>query len=174
MPSAPVVSRFTLGQGEAGVWDTARVMAQIIRESATTWTVRQYALQMITGPQDAGSWRRDLTAIKALLAGSTLFVRDPENTELLQHPVWVLDQVSSGERVGLDCDDLTMLSLSLAKSVGYPVRLKLAALPEYGRQLSHVYGEIWAGGQWIALDGTRPLMPLGWEPASTRVAYFNI
>ncbi len=66
-----------------------------------------------------------------------------------------------------NCDDMTVLSLSLMKSVGFPVVIKTVG---YNGKFSHVYGMVYVGGRWIVTDTVRPDKWFGWESANiTRV-----
>lgn len=66
-----------------------------------------------------------------------------------------------------NCDDMTVLSLSLMKSVGFPVVIKTVG---YNGRFSHVYGMVHVNGKWIVTDTVRPDKWFGWEaPGVTRV-----
>jgi len=67
-----------------------------------------------------------------------------------------------------NCDDMTTLSLSLLKSIGFPVVIKTVGYqPE---TFSHVYGLVFINGRWYPCDTVRPDKYLGWESAGVQNA----
>lgn len=63
-----------------------------------------------------------------------------------------------------NCDDMTTLSLSLLKSVGFPVVIKTVGYqPD---MFSHVYGLVFINGRWYPCDTVRPDKYIGWESAN--------
>ena len=60
-----------------------------------------------------------------------------------------------------NCDDMTTLSLSLLKSVGFPVVIKTVGYQP--GMYSHVYGLVFINGRWYPCDTVRPDKYIGWE-----------
>lgn len=64
--------------------------------------------------------------------------------------------------IASNCDDYTVLLLSLLKSIGYPVKLRATSyIPS--KKLSHVYGMVRIYGEWFPIDGIKGNGYVGWE-----------
>ena len=81
---------------------------------------------------------------------------DPLLSEWLQQPWAVLSEIERGERPALDCDDLTLLSLSMLSAIGFQTSLVVVA-SQPDRVFDHVYGVVLISGRWEALDLTAGL-----------------
>jgi hypothetical protein len=94
--------------------------------------------------------------------------------EYLQTPPTLLENIrlyneGKGDRPAGDCDDMTILSLSLLKSIGFPVAIKVVGF-NGNKRFSHVYGLVQIGTNWIPFDCVRPDKDMGWEaPGISRV-----
>ncbi len=158
-----------IGRGSDAIANTLRVMRDIIRVSAQNYLVRRWAEKIVAGiPQDDDLARVD--AVADYIRARSYYLRDTQGTELLKTPLVSLNLWDVGEKTQLDCDDFTVLSLSLLKSIGFPVALRAAAYG--GDSFRHVYGLVQ-----VRVDGKRNWIPLdltadhgsGWEhPAKTR------
>ena len=70
--------------------------------------------------------------------------------------------VSSNGMIVHNCDDMTLLSLSLLKSIGFNVAIKVVSFTE-SKRFGHVYGLVQIGYDWVPIDCVRPEKHLGWE-----------
>jgi hypothetical protein len=66
-----------------------------------------------------------------------------------------------------NCDDQSMLLLSLLKSVGAPVALRIAGYKNDGKY-THIYGLVYLYDQWIPADPIKRGVVLGWEEESKK------
>jgi len=94
---------------------------------------------------------------------------------MLQTPKMVLQRMDTGEIPSLDCDCMTALVLSLARSIGFPTAIRVISTRPDG-VFGHVYGMVSArlGANrvpyWMPVDLVRYDKGFGWEyPAATRV-----
>jgi len=163
------VRKAYLGHGDEAIANTLKIMRDIIRASSQNYIVRRWAEKIVEGiPREDDIGR--VRAIADYIRARSYYVRDSHGTELLKTPLVTLQLWDVGEKTHLDCDDFTVLSLSLLKSIGFPVAMRAAA---YGSDtFRHVYGlvQIRQNGKriWIPLDLTTDYGP-GWEhPAKTR------
>lgn len=69
-----------------------------------------------------------------------------------------------------DCDDLSILILTMARSFRIKGRLKFLRmmLPD-GKRFSHVYPQVKIQGKWISVEAVRPY-PLGKDPERVAIA----
>ena len=138
---------------------TARLIAQMIRDGAKDFYVRQKAIQIFRAynvpPKDR------LGEVKALfdfVRRNIRYTRDIFRVELLHSPRRMLEL-----RAG-DCDDMTILLGAMLVATGHPVRLVLAGFRrQKPHAYSHIYPEVNVRGRWIAIDATVN-HPLGWAP----------
>jgi len=150
-----------LGFGDVITPRTMEKMKEIINESIRDYYVRRWAEKIIerAGQTDSGK----LDAIYNFIYNQTNYVRDPFGLELLKTPQVSLQLIEIGEIPGLDCDDLAILSLSLLKSIGYPVALRAAGFGPDDRY-THVYGLVRVPKVgWVPFDLVRGV-GLGNEP----------
>lgn len=153
------VRRFNLGTGDTAIENTLKLMAQIIRESEKNYYVRRFAEHITEeSPKD------DQIRIKAIydfIRAHTVYMRDPMGFEFIKTPLVSLQQIESGARPTLDCDDYTVLSLSLLRTLGFPVAMRAASYKQ-GGGFSHVYGLIKTKQGYQSMDCTREF-GFGWE-----------
>jgi hypothetical protein len=143
----------TIAEGDQGVYETANFMVAIIRQGMAHPVVRDHAVRAVTG-LDHRSETGLLDAIERYARRLVRYLPDPFNVEWLQTPWYVLGcQVESGEQPRLDCDDMTMLTLSLAGTIGLPCVVRVAATNDDG-VYDHVLGLVQADGVWRAVDLT--------------------
>lgn len=157
--------------GDPGIRATALRMRDIIRRSIAHPIVREHARLAVVGVPSGDSMGEAL-AIRDHVGRVSQYRRDPLHAELLQEPAWVLTQVDHGEIAQLDCDDLTMLVLSLAGAVGIPGRIHVVSTrPD--QEYNHVFALVRVKGAWWPLDMTRYWMPPD-TPIPRITRYFDL
>jgi len=161
-----------IGQGDYAIENTVQHMAQVIDLSSKNPLVREWARTILSGVMVNQKYD-EIQAIHNFVRDHVRYTRDPYGWEYIQTPPVLLGGIEdylkkrAARPIG-DCDDMTVLSLSLMKSVGFPVVIKTVAYR--GNKFSHVYGMVHVNGKWIVTDTVRPDKWLGWEaPYATRV-----
>jgi transglutaminase-like putative cysteine protease len=157
----PRIVRYKVPRGVRGTFVTARLMAQLIRDGAKDFYVRQKAIQIFrerdVRPKDRFG---EVCALFDWVHENIRYTRDIFRVELLHSARRMLEL-----RAG-DCDDMTIVLGAMLVSTGHPVRLILAGFrPDRPHQYSHVYPEVNVKGRWIAIDASTD-RPIGWEPPS--------
>lgn len=161
-----------LGYGDDAIRRTLQIMAEIINSSAINYYVRRWAEKIIEGIPKGD----DLGKVNALfwfLHKHTRYVRDPQGIEFIKTPLVPLQLIEVGEIPYLDCDCLTVLILSLLKSIGFPVALRaISATPD--RRFRHVYGMVRVKNEWVPIDLCKDAGP-GYEyPNPTRTMDYKV
>lgn len=149
------VSAVPAAWGSAGVAQTMREMRRLIDEGKRDAEVMRAAGAVIfTTPEklEAG----EVCAVFEYVRDHVRYVRD-----VVGHETLASARMTLARQAG-DCDDQTVLLGAMLESVGYPVRLVVAAYQAPGNW-EHVFLEVWAAGEWIACDPTEKA-PLGWSP----------
>jgi len=146
-------------KGKAGTLVTARLIAEMIRDGAKDFVVRQKAIEIFRSfcvpPKDR--WG-EVCALFRWVRRHIRYTRDIYRVELLHTPRRMIEL-----RAG-DCDDMTILLGSMLVATGYPVRLVLTGFrPHKPHAYSHIYLQVLVRGRWVALDATMD-RPIGWEP----------
>src|SRR5262245_667121 len=146
-------------KGTAGTLATARLIAQMIREGAKDFVVRQKAIQIFrkycVPPKDR--WG-EVCALFCWVRSNIRYTRDIFRVELLHTPRRMLE-LQAG-----DCDDMTILLGAMLLSTGHPVRLALTGFrANKPHSYTHIYPEVNVHGHWIPLDATMN-KPMGWAP----------
>lgn len=167
----PVEKRF-LGTGDQAIFNTLKVMREIVLKSAQNYYIRRWAETIVK------SSRSNIDRVHAVfdfIAQHTRYLRDPHGFEFIKTPPVSLQLIEVGEIAQLDCDDFTVLSLSLLKSIGFNVTIKAIAIRE-DKKFSHVYGLVeFERGKWIPIDLTKPETGFGWEwPTPTRITELKV
>lgn len=107
---------------------------------------------------DSKDYTSEYLALYYALLQRARYMRDPRTTELVRAPYLISQQMMSGARPSIDCDDMSCWLAAAITAVGGQVRFVTVAFSNmvYGgrRQYSHVYLEALEprSGQWIALD----------------------
>lgn len=160
----------SLGRGKLIVPQrTGQRMRDIIRASGANPLVRRWAERIVASVPDRDH-DAELQAIYAWVQNHTRYTPDPLGTEFIQTPPIILQQIEAGMTPSLDCDDMTVLSLSLLRSIGYPTALRITGYrPDH--RFSHVYGLARhpKTGVWTPVDCVRKDEPfVGWEAPGRR------
>jgi len=152
----------SLGFGEFNVSrNTLALMASAIVQSGKNPLVRDWATKMIKDVPQKDEWG-EAEAIYHFVQNHSRYVKDPQGTEMLQSPLVAFDYWNRGIVWSGDCDDFSILILSLLKSIGYKVGLRAASYNPKGT-LQHVYGMVELYHQWYPVDGIKEGGMIGWE-----------
>jgi hypothetical protein len=141
-------------------------MKDIINQSSRNPYVREWAKKIVSRVE-VNNKKGEASAIFDFVRDSVRYTRDPMGFEYMQTPPVVLEDIrlymeGQGDRPAGDCDDMTLLSLSLLKSIGYNVAIKVVSFSNT-KKFSHVYGLVQIGTDWIPFDCVRPDQSMGWE-----------
>src|SRR5215475_4353206 len=133
-------------RGTRGTLVTARLIAQLIREGAKDFYVRQKAIGIFRAyrarPKDRFG---EVCALFDWVRRNVRYTRDIFQVELL-HTARRMLELKAG-----DCDDMTILLGSMLQSTGHPVRLVLVGFrPHQPHLYSHIYLEVLVCGGWLA------------------------
>lgn len=151
--------------GDAGVQQTVALMYRLVDEGVKDPRVNRYAIDIV---RNSGIPQHDpMSAARAIFAAvehAFFFVNDPVGPhgakETLRPPFETI-QLGAG-----DCDDFTVLMLSLMGTIGIEGRIRTVASDETAPQeFSHVYPEVYLEGSWIPADAARPNAAFGKAPA---------
>jgi transglutaminase-like putative cysteine protease len=155
-----------IGTGDEAIYRTVDKMKQIINDSSKNTYVREWAKNVVSRVE-VNDKQGEATAIFNFVRDNVRYTKDPFGFEYLQTPPVMLEDIrlfqsGQGDRPVGDCDDMTLLSLSLLKSIGFPVAIKVVSFKPSGK-FGHVYGLAQVGSQWIPFDCVRPDQDMGWE-----------
>src|SRR6266508_1616679 len=155
----PQIRIVRVPKGARGTIASAGLIANLIREGARDFYVRQKAIEIFREAGAAPKDRRaEVCALFNWVRNNIRYTRDIFRTELLHSARRMLEL-----RAG-DCDDMTILLGAMLKSTGHPVRLVLAGF-HTGKphSYSHIYPEVNVRGRWIPIDASME-RPIGWAP----------
>lgn len=155
----PRIRLLKVPKGKDGTLITARIIAQMIRDGAKDFYVRQRAIQIFRLYSVPAKDRfGEINSLFDWVRRNIRYTRDIFRVELLHTPRRMLE-LKAG-----DCDDMTILLGSMLVSTGHPVRLVLVGFrPHRPHVYSHIYPEVLVDSRWLALDATMP-RPIGWAP----------
>lgn len=161
-----------IGTGDGAIYSTIDKMKEIIIGTSKNPYIRGWVDEILSGAKENDK-TAEATAIFNFTRDNIRYVNDPAGWEYLQTPMFILEAIRLYQegRVDMpegDCDDFTMLALTLLKNAGFNVAIKVVSFFET-KLFSHVYGMVQINGQWIAVDAIRKDGQLGKEhPGVTR------
>ena len=165
MAAVPTKEEY-IGSGDTAIYNTVTKMKEIIQVSSRNPYIREWAKKIIArvGVNDK---KGEASAVFNFVRDNVRYTKDPLGFEYLQTPPTLLEDIrlmneGKGERPAGDCDDMTLLSLSLLKSIGFQVAIKVVSFSNNG-QYGHVYGLVQIGYDWVPFDCVRPDSYMGWE-----------
>ena len=155
-----------IGTGDGAIYRTVTKMKGIIEQSSKNTYVREWAKEIV-GRVEVNNKKSEAQAIFNFVRDSVRYTRDPLGFEYLQTPPVLLEDIrlyreGKGERPAGDCDDVTLLSLSLLKSIGFETAIKVVSFVP-SKKYGHVYGLVKIGYDWVSIDCVRPDQEMGWE-----------
>ena len=157
----PSVTTLPLSEGDAGTVETLQHMCRLIDEGAKDPEINRTAIAIVHA---AGVKQFDFEgerrAIYAWIRKNIRFFRDIDGKETLR---------SSRETLatrGGDCDDYTILTCALLKTIGQ--RVRIVTISSHGQApevFSHVFPEVRnERGRWIPMDNARRQAAYGLGP----------
>lgn len=155
-----------IGAGDAAIYNTVSKMKDIISQSSKNPYVREWARSIVSRVA-VNNKKGEAESVFAFVRDNVRYTRDPAGFEYMQTPPVMLEDIrmyqeGKGDRPAGDCDDMTLLSLSLLKSIGFNVAIKVVSFHNH-RKFSHVYGLVQIGHDWVPFDCVRPDSYMGWE-----------
>lgn len=163
-----------IGEGDIAIRNTVKEMGRIIEESSNNYYVRKWAEKILEPLESNLDLYRVVERVFEFLVKHTKYLQDIHGMEFIKTPPLVLQELERGEVPQLDCDDYTVTSLSLLKSVGFPVAIRIIATKS-DREFDHVYGLVRIKNKWCPLDLTISQGDVGTEfPYPTRKADYLI
>ena len=155
-----------IGTGDQAIRNTVAKMKDIIQQSSKNPYVREWARKIVARVK-VNDKPGEAEAVFNFVRDHVRYTRDPLGFEYVQTPPVVLEDIrlfteGRGDRPAGDCDDMTILSLSLLKSIGFNVAIKVVSFHNH-KKFSHVYGLAQIGYDWVPFDCVRPDQHMGWE-----------
>ncbi len=160
--------RTSIPLGDAGTFDTLKMMAKIADFYAATPIVRDLATSIVRdlNPRD---YTGHAEAIRQWAADHIVFLRDPRGTELLHTPRWILREIARHGVARVDCDDAATMTAALGKSIGLKARFVVVGFQNKRAPFAHVWTELASPigvPEWIEQDVTRTAQRLPWSMVS--------
>ena len=150
-----------IGTGDGAIYKTVDKMKDIIIQSSKNPYIREWAANIV-GRVEVNNKQAEASAIFHFVRDRVRYTKDPLGFEYIQTPVVLLQGIQQGDKPAGDCDDMTVLSLSLLKSIGFNVAIKIVSFKE-NEKFGHVYGLVQIGYEWVPFDCVRPDQEMGWE-----------
>jgi transglutaminase-like putative cysteine protease len=162
---------FELGTGDIAIYRTAIQMAAIIKEYAPLPYIR-HTVEDIIGKVEPYNSREEVEAIYSFVQGNVHYVKDPLNYEYIKTPSKLIYEIEQGNATG-DCDDVTVLGLTMCRSIGFPTAIKVASYHD-DLEFGHVYGLVLIDDYWIPFDTIKADFNLGSEQGDKEHPYPSI
>jgi hypothetical protein len=156
--SATSLHEEMLADGDAGIFRTLEVMAELVRRDVRSPAVRDVALRVVQHCK-GHDFLCEIKAVYEYVRDEYTYRRDPVYVERVQDAKRTIERGASG---GVDCDDKSVLLASLLAALGH--KPAFAVLGKTRQQYSHVYVAVKVPGKgWLSLDPTPERAVVGWE-----------
>ena len=140
-----------IGTGDQAIYNTVSKMKEIINTSSRNAYVREWAKKILSRIK-VNDKRAEAGAVYEFVRDYVRYTKDPLGYEYITTPPTLLEDIrlyqeGQGDRPVGDCDDMTTLSLSLYKAIGFPVAIKVVSFTP-NKKFGHVYGMVRVGTEW--------------------------
>ncbi|MES9901018.1 MAG: transglutaminase-like domain-containing protein [Sedimenticola sp.] len=154
-----------IASGPEGVYQTLKIMKQLVRAGKKDIVVRSKALEL-TRNLNQKDWLGEVKSLHRFVRDNIRYIKDIRDVETVAYPDITLQQGQG------DCDDKSVLLASLLESIGHPTRFVAVGFRPHN--YSHVYLETKIGNTWLGLETTEPV-EVGWQPKGVmaRMEIFN-
>jgi transglutaminase-like putative cysteine protease len=164
--------------GDWGVYQTVRTLKGLVNDALRdpNAAIRLRAEQIL-GPTPERDEAAETSAIFDFVQSTLHYVDDPADIELLKYPVLIDQSVTAQGYFMGDCDDASGYLAALLKSVGYQVQFVIVTpLNAPGYDYRHIYVRVWLpkANEWLALDPTAKIYPIGWEVPNKKEKVYDI
>lgn len=147
-----------------GTSDTFRLIIAIVNRYRTSTALGRLALGIVRRVPEKDAFGEAKAVFDWLRRWK--YVKDPHKRELLHTPPRILKQIKRYRTVR-DCDDFSILGVSLLLQLGHRVQLRM--IGPTPRDFTHIYFADWlpmppdSRPRWVAMDATMKTKPMGWE-----------
>jgi len=132
------------------------IIRRSIRRYSRNPEIRQLASSIVASPSKGLGG--DITAIFNWVRWNVNYEKDIRGRDIFESPLYTL-KVGKG-----DCDAFTILIGSMYRSLGYPIRIRIASRD--GKEWTHIYPLVGypkdRPSRWVVVDASAPY-PMGWE-----------
>lgn len=137
-PERPEALRIPLARGDRGVADTIAAMRALVLDSHERGGSSALAARLTAG---AGGQVARLEALFRWMQDHIDFCKDPEGVERIRHPDLILQDIISGGRPCVDCDESAPVAAALLLGAEFKPVFITTSEPGASK-LSHVYAGI--------------------------------
>ena len=141
-------------------------MRQMLGEGIQSSSVRRLAEQAVSGKTNY------IAAVFDFVRDTFPYVEDPYGFERFINPNKVAEDYFQGQIRGLDCDCHSLLTASCCGSIGYRVRIAILAVRSY--EFDHATAQVYYDNDWVNLDTSNKIVPLGWIETYHRAVFVSI
>lgn len=165
MAAVPTTTEY-IGTGDTAIYNTINKMKSIIAQSSRNPYIREWVASIVSGVE-VNNKEQEAEAVYNFVRDNVRYTKDPLGFEYIQTPPVLLESIGQyrrgkGARPAGDCDDMTVLSLTLLKAIGFHVAIKVVSFHP-NKKFGHVYGLVQIGYEWVPYDCVRPDASMGWE-----------
>lgn len=156
------VKMYNIRDGNDGIKDTVIIMSDIVKQGSSNPYVRKWAEKMVVSSERSKS--DYIKHIYDFIRLRTKYLPDIVDVEFIKTPDYILGEIEENDTPQLDCDDYTVLSLSLYRSIGFPTAIRIIST-SIDKVYSHVYGMVFNSeiDKWMPIDLTKSEFGPGWQ-----------
>lgn len=174
----PFANYSSLFGGDFGVYQTvSRIKGLIYTALRDPSAAIRKRAEEILGPIQERDEQAEVSSIYDFVQSSLHYVDDPAEIEMLKYPVLIDTEISEKGYFMGDCDDASGYLAALLKTVGYQVQLVIVT-PERaeGYDYRHIFVRVWLpkAQEWLALDPTAKIYPMGWEVPNKKERVYDV
>ena len=157
---------FEIGTGDISIYRTAIKMAALIKEYSPLPEIRRVVEGIVSTVEPYQS-KEEAKAIYDYVQLNVHYIKDPLNFEYIKTPSKLIYEIEVENNAYGDCDDQTVLGLTLCRAIGFPTAIKVTSYSQ-DREFSHVYGLVLVDGYWIPFDTIKSDFDFGEEQGDSK------
>ncbi len=167
MGETPNVESTEIPNNIKGNYQTVSAMKSVAVKRSGDPRVRQMAVMILNNYNvKSHNYRDESIAVGDFVKKNMAYVRDPRGIEQLQDPVKMVNDIVNGVARG-DCDDMSLLIVTLLLSIGHDPRLRAIRYSPRG-PFNHIYVVDYERNGFekprrIVLDAIMKHAPIGYE-----------
>jgi len=122
--------------GEAGIFQTARMMKELVNKNYLHPWIRERAAELVRGCHR--NLRCEEDSLTNYVRNTIQYLRDPVDVEALHDPVTFYERrIRTDQNVFGDCDDMSIYLATLLKAIGHSPKFRIMA--RTGNEFHHVH-----------------------------------
>lgn len=151
----------SIPRGAKGTRMTLSAMEKMVEQGIRDPRVVLFAQELVRNGPEYGK-AAELDSILRGVRRVMRYTPDPLGVETVKTPSFIVQEIKDRGRAVMDCDDASVLTAALVRSIGTPTRFKV--IKDSPTEFTHVYLEAFLDDGWVKVDPIARELSLGAAP----------